>query len=77
MWCWWQLVRDGGKISMCANKNTPLITLQYFDGVEWIDVSQWVNDAMAWVSLGGDDFNYRTIDSSGNIITNKGGDFYV
>lgn len=26
---------------------------------------------IAWVSLGGDDYNYRTIDENGNVLTDK------
>jgi hypothetical protein len=48
-----------------------MITLQYFNGQEWVTVSEWQNETLAWISLGGDDYNYRTIDNSGNVITDK------
>lgn len=48
-----------------------MIELQYFDGMEWIKVSTWHNEEFAWVSLGGDNYNYRTIDEDGNVLTDK------
>lgn len=48
-----------------------MVQLQYFNGKEWVDVSTWQNEAMAWISLGGDDFNYRTVDSTGKVLTSK------
>lgn len=48
-----------------------MIQLQYFNGTEWIDVSKWHKEESAWLSLGGDDFNYRTIDENGKILTDK------
>jgi hypothetical protein len=48
-----------------------MITLEYFNGSEWVFVSKWVNEALAWFSLGGDDFGYRTIDDSGKVLTDK------
>lgn len=41
-----------------------MIEPQYFNGTEWITVSTWVNEHVAWVSLGGDTDNYRTIDKN-------------
>jgi hypothetical protein len=48
-----------------------MIRLEYFNGTEWILVDEWVNEKLAWVSLGGDDFNYRTVDENGVILTDK------
>jgi|LGOV01.1.fsa_nt_gb expansin (peptidoglycan-binding protein) len=48
-----------------------MIKLQYFNGKEWVDVSEWHNEAMAWISLGDDNFNYRTVDVNGNVLTDK------
>lgn len=48
-----------------------MITLEYFNGKEWIFVSEWINETFAWVSLGGDDFNYRTLDKDGKVLTDK------
>lgn len=52
-------------------KNTNMIRLEYFNGKEWVFVQEWVNETLAWVSLGGDDFNYRTVDKNGNVLTDK------
>lgn len=55
------------------NKKYSRVTLQYFNGKEWIFVSEWVNETLAWVSLGDDDFNYRTVDENGEVLTDKSG----
>lgn len=47
------------------------IVLEYFNGERWMFVSEWNDEKMAWLSLGGDDFNYRTLDSEGNVLTCK------
>lgn len=47
------------------------ITLQYWQGIEWVNVGKFSSDWAAWVSLGGDDMNYRTVDSEGVILTDK------
>lgn len=50
-----------------------MIQLQYWNGTEWIDVGEpWANETIAWMSLGGDDVNYRTIDTrTEKILTDK------
>jgi len=48
-----------------------MIELQYFDGQKWETVSTWHNEMTAWFSLGGDDLNYRTINSKGEVLTDK------
>ncbi len=48
-----------------------MIKLEYFDGVNWVFVSEWPNEKLAWISLGGDDYNYRTIDENGTTLTTK------
>ena len=48
-----------------------MITLEYFNGNEWVFVSTCTNESIAWISLGGDDFNYRTVDENGNVLTDK------
>ncbi len=48
-----------------------MIELQYWNGTNWIKVSSWVNEVIAWVSLGDDNFNYRTVDKNGNVLTDK------
>lgn len=48
-----------------------MITLQYFNGKDWVYAGQFHNEEFAWISLGGDDLDYRTIDSNGNVLTDK------
>lgn len=48
-----------------------MIKLQYFNGTEWRTVSKWVSERLAWISLGDDNYNYRTVDPSGNILTDN------
>ena len=48
-----------------------MIELEYFNGTEWIKVSEWPNEYIAWVSLGCDTYNYRTVDESGKVLTDK------
>ena len=48
-----------------------MITLEYWNGKEWVKTGTWANEWMAWVSLGGDDFNYRTVDENGKVLTDK------
>ena len=48
-----------------------MIKLQYFNGKEWVDCGEWANEQIAWISLGGDDMNYRTVDASGKVLTDK------
>lgn len=50
-----------------------MIQLQYWDGLKWIDVgTPWANERIAWISLGGDDVNYRTINiKTGKVLTDK------
>ena len=49
-----------------------MITLEYWNGFQWQSVSTWGLEALAWCSLGGDDYNYRTIESeTGKVLTDK------
>ncbi len=49
-----------------------MIKLEYFDGDEWLEVGQFGNENIAWISLGGDDMNYRTVDmDTGKTLTDK------
>lgn len=48
-----------------------MVTLEYFDGEKWNYVNSFSNERIAWVSLGGDDFNYRTVDENGNVLHDK------
>ena len=48
-----------------------MIKLQYFNGTDWETVSTWVNEMLAWISLGEDNYNYLTVDEGGNVLTDK------
>ena len=48
-----------------------MVELQYFDGESWVKVGEFANENIAWISLGGDDINYRTIDVNENVLTDK------
>lgn len=40
-----------------------MVQIQYWNGMEWVNVGNlWANERLAWISLDGDDINYRTID---------------
>jgi len=48
------------------------VRLEYWNGKKFIVCGDFYNDQLAWVSLGGDDVNYRTVDIKSNeVITNK------
>lgn len=48
-----------------------MIKLEYFNGKEWVHVDEFFNEKIAWISLGGDNINYRTVDNNGNVLTDK------
>ncbi|WP_372809450.1 hypothetical protein [Litorivivens sp.] len=48
-----------------------MVNLQYFNGDEWIDCGDFHSEHIAWISLGGDDLNYRTVDENGKVLTDK------
>lgn len=48
-----------------------MVKLEYWDGTKWLKTGTWLNEWMAWVSLGGNDYNYRTVDEKGNVLTDK------
>jgi len=50
-----------------------MVRLEYFNGKEWIFVGSFHSDLIAWLSLGGDDLNYRTVGADGNVMAQKGG----
>ena len=45
-----------------------MIKLQYYNGENWETISEWESALAAWISLGGDTINYRTIDYEGSLI---------
>lgn len=49
-----------------------MVKIEYFNGKEWVPAGgPFGNEAFAWVSLGGDDLNYRTVDENGKVLTDK------
>jgi hypothetical protein len=48
-----------------------MITLEYFNGTSWEPVGEFHCEDFAWMSLGGDDQNYRTLDEHGKVLTDK------
>lgn len=48
-----------------------MITLEYFTGKEWVFVEEWHTENLAWISLGADNFDYRTVDENGKVLTDK------
>lgn len=52
-----------------------MVTLQHFNGTEWVDCGEFHNEKIAWISLGGDDYNYRTVDKNTfQVLTDKSPD---
>jgi len=49
-----------------------MVRLEYWNGEQWVHCGTWHNENIAWVSLGGDDQNYRTVDNDdGTVLTDK------
>ncbi len=49
-----------------------MVNLEYWNGSQWNYVSEWSVEGMAWISLGGDDINYRTINAeTQEVLTDK------
>lgn len=44
------------------------INLEYFNGTEWIHVDGFKTNELAWITLGADNRDYRTVDSKGRVI---------
>jgi hypothetical protein len=42
--------------------------LEYFDGKKWTLVGTWENPHLAWISLGGDNYNYRVVAEDGTVL---------
>lgn len=45
-----------------------MVKLQYFNGTEWVSAGEFHNNAIAWMSLGSDNLDYRTLDEDGNVL---------
>lgn len=54
-----------------TKKKQAMIRLEYYNGKEWILVGEYQNELIAWVTLGGDNFNHRTVDENGIVLTDK------
>ena len=48
-----------------------MIKLQYLTSEKWITCGKFHSERLAWISLGGDDMNYRTVDVDGTVLTDK------
>lgn len=49
-----------------------IVQLQYNTGIAWVHVSDWYSEHLAWVSLGSDNLNYRTVNTiTGEVLTDK------
>lgn len=50
-----------------------MVELEYFNGTEWTktDGLKWTSEKLAWISLGSDNLNYRTVDELGGVLTTK------
>lgn len=45
-----------------------MVTLEYYNGTHWIFVSEYVNENIAWMTLGDDNFNYRVVNEKGDVL---------
>lgn len=45
-----------------------MVRLEYWNGEQWIFVDKYPSDKMAWIALGGDNYNYRTVDIFTGIV---------
>ncbi len=49
-----------------------MIKLEYWNGEEWIFVAEYYSEEIAWIILGGNNINYRTVNASnGKVLTDK------
>lgn len=56
---------------MNGKGNLKMITLQYKGKNGWKDVEEFGTEKVAWMSLGADNFNYRTVSECGQVLTDK------
>lgn len=46
-----------------------MVKTQYYNGKEWIYTGdEWPNHQLAWMQLGGDNYNHRVIDENGKVL---------
>jgi hypothetical protein len=65
-------IHDMQRMGIPALKTKAMVQLQYYNGTEWVNEgTPWANETLAWWSLGDDNYNYRTIDEQGNVLTDK------
>ncbi len=74
MWSW--LDEYDKKIDSIINlkqeQSIKMIKLEYYNGNQWVACGEWASEKLAWVSLGGDDLNYRTVEAeTGKVLTDK------
>lgn len=51
-----------------------MVILEYFNGDDWEEIANFVNEKIAWGSLGEDCENYRTVNSiTGEVLTSRRG----
>ena len=50
-----------------------MVKIEYYNGEEWVPAGgPFGNEMIAWISLGGDDINYRTVEvETGTVLTDK------
>jgi hypothetical protein len=70
---WWYRFKQGYAKTNILKEVTMDVMLEYFDDKEWVHAGgPFGSEHMGWVSLGGDDHNYRTVDMrSGEVLTDK------
>ena len=54
------------------------MNLEYFNGKDWVFAGgPYDSELIAWITLGGKDINYRTIDNdTGKILCDKSTEYY-
>lgn len=48
-----------------------MVTLEYYNGKDWVFVGKYHSETIAWITLGGDNHGYRTVDENGKVLTEK------
>lgn len=53
-------------------KENTMINLEYFNGEKWVPAGgPFINETIAWISLGRDNINYRTVTEEGKVLTER------
>lgn len=45
-----------------------MVRLEFFNSKEWVFVGEYANENIAWITLGGDNFNYRVVNENGDVL---------